>query len=269
MVGWAKAGAEVPLLDVTVEGYRTMCLWYTWIGVSPDDRYVVFPVSERESGDAALLIWDTSDGSVRTVPDAWGPVGFTADGTTIVSYRYLDQTYTPREDGARHHEAGPSLLLVDTETLSQHIVSLDQETGPRFFVTSEGNYVVVADSFGDESLVLYDVDNDTLTDLGGPDLGLNEFVSRPGAAELWLVQDSLYRVDLLDPVLERVSTTFKPEHINILAERDLLVLDHRYDTDLRFYDPDAREVVNRVTLGTTRAPIRTPSLWEEAVALHH
>ncbi len=249
-----------PIFDVEVEGVaRDGAFSFSWVGVSPDDGYAVFPVrayrpedpaSTGPGGDAGwradLLVVDLADGTTRRVRNGFGPVGFTPDGSTVVSYRYSERT-TP--DGAVVHE--PSLLLVDTMTLAEEELAIPFDGGPSFFVTREGNYVVVA-SAGlrlDEDLVLYDLDSGDTTRVARSRIGLREFVSRPGRPELWLVDTGwLYRLDLMSATLSRMTLPGQVDRINILPSRDRLVLGDRRGTGLAFFDPEAQIITRQVEL---------------------
>jgi len=222
---------EAPLVSRTLTGFSPdWSFSFTWIGVAPDDGAVVFPMKDAE-GEHILLVMDPDSGALREVRDAAGPVGFTPDGGTIVSYRYDD-------------DDDPVLLLIDAATLAVTEWPIPMVDGPSYFVTREGGAVVIASSYGGDSLIVYDIETGGYTHLGGPGLSLdlNEFVSRMGHDELWLVSDGLFRLDFTELVLEPIGTDFFPRHINHLPEQDLLVLDDEVDPRLIFYDPDSRDV---------------------------
>jgi hypothetical protein len=138
--------------------------------------------------------------------------------------------------------------MVDADTLDTTLVELPMEGGPSYYVTREGNFVVVTNTAGTQTLLLYDVDNDQMTQLQGLAIDLNEFVSRLGHGELWLVDEGLYRLDFLAGEHERISLSWQPDHINILRQRDLLVLDDNRRERLVFFDPDSLTVTQSVPL---------------------
>lgn len=221
------------VIDITVEGARGDILFsFTWVGVAPDDSRVVFPVLTEEGH--SLIVLDVETSSVRMVHDAYGPVGFTPDSSTIVSYRYLDT-------GTGTIQA--ELLLVDAESLEVESLEIPYEGMPSYFVSHEGNFVVlVPDVFAPGHTVLYDLDREEVTEFGDYDVKLNEFVSRLGHDELWIVTSgTLYRLDFLEAALEPVPLGFEPEHVNILRGRDLLVLDAKDDNQYTFLDPGTLE----------------------------
>jgi hypothetical protein len=239
---WSGADLDITVPDVVSD----FDFSFTWVGVSPDDAHVVFPVRKWTGKDPLenapadeyeLLVVDTADGGLRTVPSAKGPVGFTPDGSTIVSYG--------REDASGDQK----LLLVDAETLEVDEQEVSVDGGLSYFVSREGNFVVVASNWGGQQLSLYDVDNQKETKMAGKGIGLTEFVSRIGHDELWAIDsEALYRVDMAAAVVEDVSLPFSPSHINILPKRDRLVLgatDPRY---LQFFDPSTRTVTRTVDL---------------------
>lgn len=245
----ASVGLGAPLLEIEApDHFFQVDHDYTWIGVAPDDAVVVFPVLHRTRGDELLLLRPDS-GEVQVVANAHGPVGFSPDGDTIVSYRYEDA------DGDGHGDEGgqASLLLIDVETLAETLLPIPFEGWPEYFVTREGRLVVVASMGGDEDLVLFDMDSGSATVLGGASLGLHEFVSRVGHGELWLVDDrQLWRLDLWSQEIRPVSLGFVPAHINLLPSRDRILLDEADDTVLSFLDPESEEVVMTVDLDVRR-----------------
>jgi hypothetical protein len=226
-----------PDVDVEVPGASYDLLFsFTWVGVSPDDRTAVFPVLRQGSTSGyQLLVLDLASGALRTVDDAKGPVGFTPDSSSIVSYR---------DEGAG---ARSDLLVIDRVTLATNDVPLPIDgIGPSYFVSHEGNFVVVAPTLGLSRLVLYDVDHQRLTELRGPSIQLDEFVSRPGHGELWLVDRGLFRLDFHALSLEPIALDWTPSHINLLPRHDQLVLDD--GAALSFFDPTTRRTVREVAL---------------------
>ncbi len=232
------------IVDTTVHGAAgDLFFSFTWVGVAPDDRHVVFPVhyDDGTGPEHALIVLDVATSGIRIVHDAYGPVGFTPDSSTIVSYHYVDR---------ETDETWAELVLVDVETLEVETLEIPYSGMPSYFVSREGNYVVlVPDVLAPGHMVLFDLDRDETTEFGDYEVKLNEFASRLGHDELWLVSyESLYRIDFVEAVLERVGTGFGPEHINILPRRDLLILDDAHDSRYTFFDPEAREPVCSVML---------------------
>jgi hypothetical protein len=229
---WADPTRDIEVPDTQ----RDLVFSYTWVGIAPDNSYAVFPV--RQDSVHVLLVLNLATGELRTVHDARGPVGFSPDSSTIVSYRYVDEGAGLR----------PQLLLVRTDTLDETALPIPFAQGPQFFVTREGHFVVVAASLGNEQLVLYDLDEGTMTELDGPAVGLHEFVSRVGHGELWLVQNGLFRLDFYAPELEAIALDWTPAHINIQRTRDLLVMDDVDAPRLMFWSPEERAVTREVLL---------------------
>jgi len=237
---WAK-----PTMDIEVPGVTGDFIFsFTWVGVSPNDKQLVFPVRKVET-DAnmnltysyELLVVDPLTQEVRTVPGAQGPVGFTPDSSTIVSY------------GDKDMNGNQELWLVDAATLNVDPEPVTLEGGISYFLSNDGNFVVIAGADGKQNLVLYDLDKDTSTQMAGPAMNLYEFVSRPAHKEMWIVNDkSLFQLDLAGAQLNTVPTTFAPEHINVLPKRDKLVLDDATTNNLIFFDPTTKQVSMTVEL---------------------
>jgi hypothetical protein len=260
-------------LDISVDDVmRDFAFSYTWVGVSPDDKTVVFPVrkyrdvdpgEEGPIDDYKLIVLDVESGTTRTVPRAKGPVGFSPDGSTIVSYS---------------NEGGARLLLIDAESLAVEETTVPVSGGFSFFVSHQGSEVVVA---GGHQLVLHDIDSGEQTQMSGPSGSLEEFSVRDtkglgrhvaGAPsemlkdpveQLWIVQPFLdiendndleidggflYVADLRLGAVSEIETLFEPEHINILRARDEIVMTDLEHRALHFFDPVERKEVRTVTL---------------------
>ena len=230
-----------PLLDVTLPDTTSDPLFsFSWISVSPDDSVAVVPmVQPDEEGESRhrLAVVTLATGEVRVVDDARGPVGFTPDGTTIVSYRSVDQG-----DGT----TAPHLLLLDALSLAGEMIEEPSPGLIQYFVTRDGNYVVVGDFFGSSELTLVDLDNGTSASLGRA-LDLTEFVSRPGTGEMYLVDEGLFRLDIFEALLEEVELGFDPAHINRLPS-DQLVVDNPAAGSLELIAPDTGEILRSVEL---------------------
>lgn len=250
---WGNPGLNIDVENACVD----MMLSFTWVGISPDDRYGIFPILGRVEEDEGfdeewvhqLLVVDLQRGDVRRVNDARGPVGFTPDGSTIVSYRYYETTDPENPDIEWTH---PALALIDVESLEETTVPLDMfYGGPEFYVTPKANMVVISTPFGSENLVIHDVDNGETIELETPSMqSLQEFVSRDHASELWMVEDGLFRLDYADSFLEEITLDFTPERINLLPHADLLILDDPQTARLVYVHPDDHTTLWDVPLPT-------------------
>ena len=242
---WDPEAPSSPELAVYApEHHFEVDIDYTWIGVHPYDELVVFPVEHETRGDELLLL-DTTDEQLAVIPNAHGPVGFSPEGDLVVAYRYEDLD----GDGFGDEGGQASLLLIDTATYELEELDIPFEGYPEYFVTREGRVVVMASMLGDQELVLFDLDSGAMSEVGGPSMGLQEFVSRGGHDELWLInQRELFRLDLEEASMETISLGFAAAHINILPSLDLLVLDEADDTVIRFWDPNDRSTLRTVEL---------------------
>ena len=238
-------------IDVELPGASPdMFFSFTWLGVAPDDGVVAVPV--LVGGQHVVALVGTADGVVRTVNDAYGPVGFTPDGSTVVSYRYLTEE-VPCDEGVEPEECPPpkttpQLALIDVEDLTVATIDLPTIQYPEYFVTRTGNLVVVADAWGSGRLVLADLDQGSASAMRGPDVNLTELVSRDDAAELWVADDGLFRVDLLDGTVEQVGPGLSPVTVNVLPSHNRLVMDDGTGRAVVFFDPDLRVETARATL---------------------
>lgn len=235
-----------PRLDIDVPGASPDFFFsFTWIGISPDDSTAVFPVLTPNSAPDAgtpdagttdpwthtLLVVDVASGALRTVADVAGPVGFTPDSKTIVSY------------------AGDSLELVNATTLAVTPETVPIQGGLSYFTSHEGNQIIVGSTSGQQRLILFDLDNGTSTQMAAPGVALDEFVERTGHDELWIVDHSgLYRLDLQAQSFTVAPTSFSPVNINYQPNADKLVMDGEPANDLFFYDPGSMQTTATVPL---------------------
>lgn len=239
------AGWKQPALTVDVPGYRWDFLFsFTWIATSPDDRWAVFPLVNATTKAYELIVLDQQDGTTRVVPGK-GPVGFTPDNSTIVSYGESDN--------------GALLYLIDVATLATRTELTPIKGLLSYFVTWSGNYVVVASALGSEALQIYDPQTGEATKVNGAAIDLNDFVTRPGRDQLWLESNaSLYRLALDKAVLQKMPLDFDVGGINIMPIKDTLVLTKAKTAAVVFYDLETETV-------TTTAPL--PSSLSSPVKL--
>jgi hypothetical protein len=225
-----------PDLDVALPGYEwDFAFSFTWIGVSPDDRWAVFPVLRHETGEHVLIVLDQADGTTREIGGR-GPVGFTPDGSSIVSYGYDDNG-----SGVLH--------MIDPVTLETELVPVPIEGGLSFFVTWDGNFVVCTSVFSSGRLVIYEPDTGESVQVDGPWVALTDFVTRPGAHQLWVAsQHLLHRLRLDDAVLEVVTVPFDVLHVNILPVADELVLSQAQGPAVWFMNLETTMMVKTVEL---------------------
>lgn len=254
---WKGKDLDIPLENVDPDGFFS----FTWVGVSPDDKVAVFPVvkfnPEAKPEDPVdqdayeLIVVQLDTGATSVVPRAKGPVGFSPDGSTIVSY---DESPTG---------GGQRLKLIDAQTLEVDEEEVAIDGGISYFVSHANNYVVVASNWGDQSLVLYDIDNHKQTKMSGPGVSLTEFVSRtdPSSSmeQLWIVESGtdsetnkpfgdLFVADFATGEVSQVPTPFLATHIGILPNRDELVLTDFDHGALHFFDPTKKTVARDVKL---------------------
>ncbi len=230
--GWSMAALEADSFEVGADGFWAapavdialpnhgpdFLFSFTFVAVAPDDSRAVLPM--RRLDDAGkpstyeLVEVTLASGAVRTVADAKGPVAFTPDSGTIVSYRDVDVDH----DGKLDRQ---DLLAIDAKSLEVEQLAVPFSGLLNFFVTGEGNFVVVASWAGNAQLSLFDLDTSKSTVLGGPELDLHEVAQRSG--ELWVCDDALYRLTVGDATLSEVPLPFVPKHLNWLPKADEMV----------------------------------------------
>lgn len=210
---------------------------YSWLAVAPDDHAVALPMT-TEAGAAVLAVVDLGTGDVTEVPDVYGPVAWTPDGSSLVGYAADD-------DGA-------ALVVVDPVT--REVERIEVEAGlPTFFVSRDGADVVVTDTFDPRApLTVVDLETGeaTVLHLRGP---LTDFVYRDGHEDLFsLARGHLRRVDLALAEGRRIPLPFVARALNWLPEADLLVVSDAERPALSMVDPDTGAVRATTPLGDAR-----------------
>lgn len=173
-----SAPLPAPTTTWVLDGYGWDLLFsFTWIGISPDDRWAVFPLVKhtigQQDGEHVLLVLDQTTGALSEAAGS-GPVGFTRDSKSIVSYG-------PRAGG------GEDLWLIDPATRTRTTIVMPWAGLISFFPMHDSDHVVVTPVLADGSLLPVVVDTTTLQQqpIGANTLSLGDFVSRPGHDELF------------------------------------------------------------------------------------
>lgn len=207
---------------------------YTWIGISPDDRWAVFPLIKQttgpDDGEHVLLVLDQQSGEVALV-DGRGPVGFTRDSQSIVSYGF-------REDG------GQDLWLIDPVSHERKVVTMPFTALVSFIVSRETDTIVCDPVLAGGALAIYDVATDTVRTTNASNISLWDYVTRPDSDEIWLETGGSVRVlSMASAVLVPVSlggaiTT----NINIRPSLDQAVIADGNKAQIRRIDMERRQV---------------------------
>jgi hypothetical protein len=177
LLQWDFEGVDLsgPLPEPTVQWELDGYDWdssfsFTWIGISPDDRWAVFPVIKKITGESVLLVLDQDSGEVRLTPGR-GPVGFLHDSSAIVSYGHASDG-TPGDD----------LWLIDPVTLARTTARLPTDSEVSFFPTHESPHVGVTPVLDvhEQPLLIYNTSTGAMVPSSRIGIDLHDFVSRPG-----------------------------------------------------------------------------------------
>jgi hypothetical protein len=225
---------------------------YTWITISPDDRWAVFPLIDRrvtEGDPHVLVVLDQTTGTTAVVHGR-GPVAFTRDSRWIVSYG-------TRADG------GQDLWLVDAATHERRVVTMPFTASIMFHASRDTDHIVCVPVLGSggEGVwgAVHDVASGTVTALDAP-IDLYDFVTRPGHGELWL--ETWGAVTALD--LATATTTpvdlgaTEASSINVRPIADHAVIGDGGAASI--------EVVDMATRARSRDPIELPSPFDAGAA---
>lgn len=227
-----------PSIVWQLDGYGWDGLFsFTWIGISPDDHWAVFPLIKHTPGTPAtqehvLLVLDQTTGHVTLAPGR-GPVGFTRDSARIISY------------GTR---------AVDEETSVEDLWLIDPATRERTTVQTmfgllsfaplrQSDHVLVSTAlFEDVPLGILDTTTLTLRETSLRGASLRNYVTRSGHA--WLITGgALQDVDVATGSVTRVSTIRPPGSINIRPSKDQAIITATDEPRLYRYDMITRRLM--------------------------
>lgn len=195
----ADLSAELPAPTRTWEvgGYGWDYFFsYTWISISPDNRWVVFPLVEWDENGTdpqhMLFIIDQQTGATALTP-GMGPVDFTRDGRTIISY------------GWNAAADAQDLWLIDPVTRARKVVDLPFTGSLMFHAARNADYIVCVPVLGSGPPAVYDLAHDTVREIDTPSLALYDFITRPTTDELWIESaGSVFGLDLSSARLSKV-----------------------------------------------------------------
>jgi hypothetical protein len=213
------ADLSAPLPEPTVlwelDGYGWDLLFsFTWIGVSPDDRWAVFPLIKHAGGEQqhVLLVLDQASGGVSLVPGS-GPVGFTHDSSRIVSYGYSA-------------ESTQDLWLIDPITKEKTIVPTGYPL-VSFFPSRDSGHIAITSPVTNQYLTVYDTATGTLRSTT-QSMSLHDFVTRPGRAQLFAESGgSVFALDLAAATATPLAMPALVGNINARPTSDQLVATDR------------------------------------------
>lgn len=195
----------------------------------------------------SMLLVDSRIGEVVRVPDIGGPVSFTDDGGHLLGHR----TYWAEEGelGCAEDSCGyPVLVLVDLDTLiEEERVVPELEGGMRYWPARGGRYVLLADPAGEVPSLRYDVELDVVDEIAGGPVKLSQFVARPSADQVWLIEgDALLYLDVgAELPVWLPLEGLRAGHLGLLPGLDRVVVDDLEDpAALHLVDPDAAQVVS-------------------------
>lgn len=264
---WAGASVDVSLPNQQPNGS-----FYGGALTSPDGRYAVLPTATEHPVDADedgvaedvtyehnVQVISLESGALRTLPELYGPVNFTPDGTTLVALRLEMVTLA---DGSTESEE--VLVMVDLETFAYEEAPLTGADSLQYFVTRDGNFVVIdAEPTGEEDpvtgelvytdtdLLIYNLDSGEMRTLANSQVEILDYISRPAHGEVWSISGStLNRIDYVAGTLTPITTSWTSRYIHYLPNMDKLVLMERGKPVLRVVDPEALLIQGAIELPT-------------------
>lgn len=227
----------------------------SWIAVAPGDATLavpIFRVLETGGGGTAtklrgeLAVVDLAKETASFIPDAYGPVSYTADGSTIVAFRQAPAAAkAPAGDDGDGGAPDAAPQQPQRELVLVHLPSMVTETVPvpvpgmlSFFVSHKGSWVVMTTTDAGSGFLLHDLSNGKTTQLSNSGGSLTKFVVRDQADELWAIDSGkLVRLSMAEATLQDVPLPFVPQQINLLPGKDLLVLAEKDAQRLHFVSP--------------------------------
>lgn len=243
---------------------------------SPEGDFLIQPtyhVTESDTdgdGDQDLSIDESMihlislpSGQIRTLPGLQGPANFTPDGSTLVANRQAVSTNANGETSSRN-----MLVMVDVETLAYEETLLSEDGSSDYFVTREGNFVVIdmepiytineetgEQELEDSNLMIFDIDAGVMRTITDSAVELADYVTRPGHGELWSLSGTkLYRIDYVSAEVQNIRTSWESAFIHYLPNMDKLVLMEKAKPVLHLVDPDSLFVEQAISLPTPEVP---------------
>lgn len=233
----------------------------TWgpVGFTPDSKSVVgFGFASREGADAfghgrephlTIIDLGTMEATHEPTPGDQAPTFFVSNDSVdiVVANAGTGEAMmiVDLEAGTAEQMPGPNVAArgrqVDLGELRSEY-ELDRRTISANNLVRDQAIVNVVDT----------CDERTCHTGENMDVGLTEFVSRTGEQELWLIESTGFlRIDLERGYAESIPIDPLPKHINILPNRDLLVIDSPQQMQIRFFDPSTRRIshVESIALG--------------------
>lgn len=229
---------DAPVFQAEITGYSfNWAFELTWVGISDDERYIAYPVTEAASSTAVVLVLDLQTGEITPIEGISGPVRFTPDNTLI---------------GWSTVGEGSQVILADSLTQETTEVDLSFHI-PEFVMSPSGSSLLIADAMNEEQMIVYDIDHDTTIVLPFA-ASLQAYTTRHNA--VWMVEDG----NLLEIQLETADTRTLDlpnplRHVVWMPESDLLYADEVHAPTALFLDPVTGDVMasHQVTIGSAPA----------------
>lgn len=230
------------------EGMPGLIGTMSWIAVSPTDASLAVPLLRAESLNASgkaekvraeLAVVDLQAGKVHAVPDAFGPVSYTADGSTIVAFRPVQPAAgDPASGGAQAATNQRELVLVHLPSMATETVAVPVPGLLSFFVSHAGSWVVMTTTDAGSGYLLHDLSTGKTTQLSTSGGSLASFVSRPPHDTLYLLDGGqLDKLSMAEGTVKNLPLPFVPGQINYLPGKDLLVVSEQGADAVHFLSP--------------------------------
>jgi hypothetical protein len=200
----ASQPLPAPQVEWSLPGYDwDQWFSFTWIGISPDDHWAVFPL--LRGTEHVLLVLDQTTGGVTLVPGS-GPVGFTRDSSRIVSYGLAADN-------------GEDLWLIDPTTGTRQTVVMPFRSPLSFAITDDTDTIVCSPT-GGNTYALVDPATGAVRSFDA-NVALEDWISRPADGSLWTDSGgALTSLSTRDAKASGVSVPAAISTINVLPAAD-------------------------------------------------
>ncbi len=225
-----EAQTRVSVLDLETNTKRTLQVpnCADRVAVSGDSKRALLAPTTCAKDPVSVI--DLSEGAEkfeRNLP-GFGPVALSPDGATAVAFLdrdnidlslFDDPSQVPDAATERYH-----LMLIDTGTLKYEFAEAGSHL-PRFAVTPDGNVLLVDSAYIDkQGTRLFDVPSRSFKELSGPAVTLDNFVLTSDSKHAYVLQSSLYDLDMAAATTSVIQAGFEPKNINIAADDKALFL---------------------------------------------
>jgi hypothetical protein len=214
--------------------------------VAPDGEHAFLAPTTCNKDPISVINLDTNE-FVVNLP-GFGPVAMSPDGEDLVGFLDLEEVDKSlfEDSGDIPSDGRYHMMFIDASTLQYDFLSLGGKL-PRYAITPDGKVLLVdtVGWFDDERLRVVDIKSRSIHTTSGPAVQLNDFVITSDSADVFLLDEGLFNLDISDRKVSSIGLDFDPENINITPNDSFLLLREK-DTKIQVFDVAKGSLVRAV-----------------------